>query len=149
MKYTKEQKIEHSRLSQMGGTLYYQAMRKKKKLSKKEMRDKKKIIALRKKVPTKYYEYIKSIYWKNRRTQYFKKFGRKCVACNSNKKIQLHHLEYDSNYFGREKDESLAVLCQPCHEEFHTSFGSNQKMYDEFNEFLELKQYRHSSPSKV
>ena len=94
----------------------------------------------KKRIPKKYNIYIKSEFWKKRRNKYFKDFGRKCFICGSVKYIQIHHLEYDNNYYGIEKDEMLVNLCRECHEQFHSIYGTKRKMYDEFNEFIDLRQ---------
>lgn len=91
------------------------------------------------KIPQKYHLYIKSKFWKNRRNKYFKDFEKKCFICNSIKYIQVHHLEYDNKLFGIEKDEMLVSLCLDCHEQFHLIYGTKRKMYEEFNEFIDLK----------
>jgi 5-methylcytosine-specific restriction endonuclease McrA len=92
----------------------------------------------RKRIPKSYKIYIKSEFWEKRKNIYYRKYGKKCFICGSVEYIQLNHLEY--KYFGEEKDESLVALCRGCHEEFHSIFGVKHKMYEEFNEFIDLKQ---------
>lgn len=89
--------------------------------------------------PRKYNVYIKSRFWVARKNKYFKDFGRKCFICSSSKFPTIHHLEYDNNYFGKEKDSMLVCLCFGCHNEFHARYGVKQKMYHEFNDFIDLK----------
>jgi len=89
--------------------------------------------------PLKYKEYIKSMFWRKRRNRFFAEFGRICFICKIKSHIVLHHLEYKNNLFGVEPDESLVCLCNGCHEEFHAIYGVKQKMYDEFNEFIQMK----------
>jgi len=95
-----------------------------------------------KRIPRKYNLYIKSKFWEVRRNRYFKDYGRKCFICSLVKFPQVHHLEYDNNFYGNEKDEMLVCLCRECHEEFHTTYQTKRTMYDEFNEFIDLKKGR-------
>lgn len=95
--------------------------------------------------PKKYYVYIKSKFWKERKNKYYQTYGKKCHICRSSRYIELHHLEYRSDLFGKELDEMLVPLCLEHHKEFHTLYGTKQKMYNEFNEYSEIKyeEFRH------
>lgn len=111
-------------------------------ISRKSKKIKKKVRKEReynKRIPRKYSVYIKSKFWVIRRNRYFQDFGRKCLLCNSSKFVQVHHQEYDNNYYGSEKDEMLIGLCRDCHEQFHSIYGTKKKMYNEFDEFTQTK----------
>lgn len=90
-------------------------------------------------IPKKYSVYIKSKWWKIRRNRYFQDYGKKCFICGSFKWVVLHHLEYKQSVYGNEPDEMLVQLCKDHHEEFHAFYGVKQKMYNEFDEFIDLK----------
>ena len=64
-----------------------------------------------------YKEYLLSDWWKWRRKRKLKKAAFHCEKCGSNKKLQVHHLSYESLWF--EKDEHLQVLCNLCHQHSH------------------------------
>lgn len=86
-----------------------------------------------------YEGYINSSSWERRRVAYFAKHPKVCVACGSNKKIQLHHKTYDR--MGAELDGDLAPLCEFCHStlhQWHRSVGGSlwemsEKFIDHFN----------------
>ncbi len=110
------------------------------KKNKKKIKKQKRLLRYKKKIPQKYKEYIKSKFWIIRKNQYFKKYGKKCMVCNSNKCIQLHHIEYNVGKFGFEDDKVLISLCRECHEEFHSIFGVKQNSQQDLIEFMEIKQ---------
>lgn len=64
-----------------------------------------------------YREYLTSEKWKKRRQCYFDKHLHKCRACNSEKRIQLHHKTY--RRLGEERDADLVPLCFNCHKNLH------------------------------
>lgn len=105
----------------------------------KEERKKRKERLYNKRIPRSYKIYIKSVFWTKRRNKYLKDFGRKCFICDSVKYSQVHHLEYDYNYYSKEEDKMLVCLCKDCHDEFHLNYQTKRKMYDEFDEFVNLK----------
>lgn len=103
------------------------------KLNKKTTKERK-----RARKPKRYKTYIKSNLWLERKNKYYQLYRKKCHICSSSKYIQLHHLEYRQDLFGKEKDEMLVPLCREHHEEFHLRYTTKQKMYKEFDEFVEL-----------
>lgn len=64
-----------------------------------------------------YRNYLLSKEWANIRIDLFASRGRKCEACGSSKKLQVHHLHY-RNIF-KEEPSDLMILCAACHEEEH------------------------------
>jgi hypothetical protein len=42
-----------------------------------------------------YKAYIQSTRWRRRRLRYFKKYGRACAACRTEKFVTLHHMSYE------------------------------------------------------
>jgi len=65
----------------------------------------------------KYFEYLKSIAWRNKRIQAFRFHGRKCSICGAKRLLQVHHKTYDHIF--NEPMEDLVVLCIPCHKKEH------------------------------
>lgn len=65
-----------------------------------------------------YYEYIKSDKWKKKREHRLKQLGNKCKRCSSTYKLNVHHLTYKR--LGREKSKDLTVLCNTCHNFYHS-----------------------------
>lgn len=82
----------------------------------------------------KYKDYIKSVFWRNRKNAYFRKHGKKCTLCDSTK-VGLHHLVYKD--FGAEKDEHLIALCWYHHEKFHIEYGVQGNMIKNTNEYID------------
>jgi len=91
-----------------------------------------------KRVPTNYHTYIKSKFWKRRKIELFKTRSKLCDKCGSNKNIQVHHLKYDYLQFGKEKDSDLAILCNDCHELFHSRYGVKHSCHSDYIEFLAI-----------
>lgn len=85
-----------------------------------------------------YFEYINSPLWEKRKREYYAKHKKICMACGSDKRIQLHHLEYAS--YGNEPDYALASLCRPCHEEFHSKHDTRHNMVKATLLFIKDKQ---------
>ncbi len=56
-----------------------------------------------------YRTYLDSERWKSKRKQKLKQVGRKCEACGSRKKLEVHHLTYEHIF--NEPLEDLMALC--------------------------------------
>lgn len=95
---------------------------------------KKKQLKVRKRIPTKYKDYIKSKYWKIRKNEYWQKHEKICMACTSKKRIILHHMKYGQ--YGYEPDENLVSLCNDCHEEFHANNELKKDMKESTSAFI-------------
>jgi hypothetical protein len=60
-----------------------------------------------------YKRYLKSNAWAIRKSAYYRRHNRQCFACGSLKRIQLHHVTYDS--LGHEPIRTCSPLsCPPC-----------------------------------
>lgn len=70
--------------------------------------------------------YYASPAWAQRKAAYFARFHRRCEACGSTDRIDLHHADYTN--VGDERDADLVALCRGCHAECHhlqAEFGWN------------------------
>lgn len=76
-------------------------------------------------VKPEYQTYISSDGWKQRKADYFAKHPRRCTACGSESAIHLHHRTYAR--MGRELNEDLTPLCQPCHSKVHQHHEKSRK----------------------
>ena len=92
-----------------------------------------------------YKKYILSKEWWKRRFLFYKKFGKKCAACRSEKNLNVHHATYQN--LGREKDEDLFALCKNCHKEYHDLFGVQSNMLRKTHKFIKNKR-KNLSPTR-
>jgi hypothetical protein len=106
-----------------------------KRKKKRRHKSKREIRRYQKRIPTQYRPYIKSHWWTDRKNAYYKKFGRRCAACDGTNRINLHHLRYGS--YGREKDEHLVPLCHEHHEAFHAQYGTSADMIRDTLTFID------------
>ena len=68
--------------------------------------------------PVNYASYISSHSWKTRAREMREKANFKCQLCAcTDKPLNVHHNNYER--LGRERDDDLIVLCEPCHQKFH------------------------------
>ena len=84
--------------------------------------------------PRKYVDYIQSKYWEKRKTEYYKKYGRKCFICKEVSYVELHHIVYGN--FGNEKDEHLVPFCKYHHVEYHAQYKTKRSMVKETLQFI-------------
>jgi|ERR1035437_1861282 hypothetical protein len=87
-----------------------------------------------KRCPKKYNVYINSSWWTKRKNKFYQSHPRICSACGSYKYITLHHMIYGK--LGEELDEHLTPLCNPCHQEYHTLYGTKKNMLLTTKEFI-------------
>ena len=66
----------------------------------------------------KYLNYIQSDAWKDKAAQRRKIDGNKCALCGSKRKLQVHHLTYES-LTNEDVEKDLITLCQDCHNKAH------------------------------
>lgn len=107
----------------------------------------------------KYYKYLKSKDWKDKREALFKVRGRVCERCLKNLKNQkadVHHKHY-RNIFN-EKLSDLEVLCRVCHikehseEKISTFIEQNLdyylEFYNKYKNYYRYKGFRNKKESK-
>ncbi len=69
--------------------------------------------------PVNYASYISSHTWRKKAREMREKANFKCQLCAaSDKPLNVHHNNYER--LGRERDDDLIVLCEPCHQKFHS-----------------------------
>lgn len=73
-----------------------------------------------------YDEYLKTQEWAAIREQALERDGRRCRACNSDTKLNVHHRTYERR--GCEFLNDLTTLCQRCHEHFHKRMSQDEIM---------------------
>jgi hypothetical protein len=67
-------------------------------------------------IKQKYYDYLSTPAWRDKRAAVLKRDGFVCRYCN-NKATQVHHLTYDNIY--NEPLSDLVAICKPCHDREH------------------------------
>lgn len=79
--------------------------------------------------PEWYHAYIASPRWQARKAQYFATRARRCAACRSRKRVDLHHRTYQHR--GHEKVADLVPLCRECHVAVHQLAHAKAWLLDE------------------
>lgn len=64
-----------------------------------------------------YYTYLESEQWQQRRQFMLRRAGYRCQICNGRGNLQVHHRTYER--VGAERIDDLTVLCADCHKLFH------------------------------
>lgn len=64
-----------------------------------------------------YSEYLKTEYWQKKRQQVIEFWGQRCMVCDSQEGLNVHHRTYRN--LGNEPILDLVVLCSNCHALFH------------------------------
>ena len=64
-----------------------------------------------------YKEYLLTDVWDKLRKKILQRDGHRCVICNSNHHLHVHHRTYEN--CGAEDDNDLVTLCSSCHKTFH------------------------------
>lgn len=64
-------------------------------------------------------EYIASAVWVARREKFKRDHGRRCLACGSSKRPNVHHITYANAGSGQEPDRDLRLLCETHHKVAH------------------------------
>lgn len=75
----------------------------------------------------KYKEYLKSDEWKNIRELVLERDSHKCILCDSNKNLNIHHKNYKHIYDEINNLECLITLCNKCHAKFHDLATESEK----------------------
>jgi hypothetical protein len=66
-----------------------------------------------------YDEFLASEYWQDCRRLILTRDNFRCVKCNANQKLQVHHLTYEHHGFEMEYLDDLITLCRRCHASAH------------------------------
>jgi hypothetical protein len=89
-----------------------------------------------------YFTFIKSEEWQMIRVAWFKKYGKKCLKCNSYKNIHLHHIvypklnEFNVGTYRKVQDKHFVGLCASCHKKYHEIYGVHQDMISTTIEYV-------------
>lgn len=96
----------------------------------------------------KYYNFIKSDYWKKRSK--ILKFKKRCVICKSKIHLNVHHISYEGVFTSKpEKEGHLVILCRTHHQEFHALYGVKHDMLKEWKEYLTNKGLPYNEQTSV
>ena len=68
-----------------------------------------------------YSEYLKTEYWQKKRQQTIEFWGHRCMICDSQQALNVHHRTYRN--LGNESILDLVVLCSDCHALFHNKLN--------------------------
>ena len=96
---------------------------------------------------TTYHEFIKSEVWEEIKKAWFKKYGKRCMKCNSHRLIHLHHIVYPTRKKGslgtyaKVQDKHFISLCASCHKEYHDTYGVHQDMISTSIKFVTKSQW--------
>ncbi len=64
-----------------------------------------------------YNEYLKTDHWQGVRDKALKRAGHRCMLCNANGLLHVHHRTYENR--GKEEDQDVIALCANCHAKHH------------------------------
>ena len=89
-----------------------------------------------------YYNYLKSVKWKNKRKLVIEDRDGKCEICNSKEKLEVHHLTY-KNIFNEPLCD-LQLLCHQCHSKIHKKKirKKKNKKYSEWDKWKKMLKYK-------
>lgn len=77
-------------------------------------------IYINKKINTFYYqELLKNKKWIDKSLEIKKRDNFQCVECKSKKKLQVHHIKYESFIPWETSNKFLITLCKKCHNNHH------------------------------
>lgn len=74
--------------------------------------------------PKWYLDYLETEHWKTFREYILGFWNYRCCLCRSDKKIEVHHNNYDR--IGDEKISDCVALCSKCHRKFHGSMAKKE-----------------------
>ncbi len=72
----------------------------------------------------KYFQYMRSEAWRDKRQEAFKHYGRRCEKCSTSSCLVVHHSTYEHLF--NEKMEDLMVLCKDCHNQLHRQMSKSR-----------------------
>lgn len=87
-----------------------------------------------------YSQYISSSDWKAKRLEVLSKKWNQCERCGSKNKIHIHHGSYTK--LGNEPLKHLFVLCEKCHDLFHSKYKMWKSMLNKTMNFIHGKWWR-------
>lgn len=65
-----------------------------------------------------YDDYLKTQHWRTFRRLVLERDGHRCVVCNGDKEVHVHHRHYESGRY-QENLNDCYTLCKKCHEKYH------------------------------
>ena len=68
-----------------------------------------------------YQEYLYSPLWKAKREMVLERDWYKCIKCNSNHKLNVHHWSYTTEWW-TEPMRTLFTICNECHSTYHITY---------------------------
>jgi hypothetical protein len=74
--------------------------------------------------------YLESDHWKGIREQAFFKYGRKCMLCEGNEILQVHHLLYHPENLYLTTVDEVRVVCKRHHDEIHELIDTKVIVHD-------------------
>jgi hypothetical protein len=85
----------------------------------------------------KYYNFLKSPFWKKARERILRK-SHICCICFTENDLNIHHISYE-NVFAAKPEKfyktDIVVVCKYHHEEFHKKYGTKRIMRNEWHKF--------------
>lgn len=72
-----------------------------------------------------YNRYLLSEAWADKKSQVLKRDGYRCVCCNTQAALQVHHKTYEN--IGKEPLSDLASMCKSCHDATHERQRQQEK----------------------
>ena len=78
--------------------------------------------------------------YKQIRINIYKRDNYKCIICNNNKKLNMHHIN-SWNIFKNERCDmnNLCLLCKNCHSSFHSTYGYGNNTKEQLVQYCWLK----------
>lgn len=84
-----------------------------------------------------YAEYLQTEYWKLKRQQVIEFWGQRCMICDSQEALNVHHRTYSN--LGNESILDLIVLCSDCHALFHDKLKRDEDITSVADMLWEMK----------
>lgn len=79
-----------------------------------------------------YRDYLASPLWRKIRRHIFGRAESVCECCHNAKAVVVHHLNYDAETMAGHADDALIAVCQPCHDNYHSSNGKKRSPWKKF-----------------
>ena len=99
-----------------------------------------------------YKEQLKQVAWHNKRKKILDRDKHRCINCNSDKKLQVHHLYYiNGNLAWQHPDKALVTLCDSCHKVWHDTheIEIRDKCWTKNREYLPPKRHGEYKKKKI